>query len=321
MTDMTVTREPATYEPGAPVSFFKDLAAADRGDRNATQRLERHAREMEVRQAGVGATAGRKLRAHGIDLRVNEQRVNPNRTPGQGGSFAPPDWVIDEYADVPRAPRVLAALATRVELPDGVSSVNVPRLTVAGSVGPLVDLSAPSNTDLQDVKVTSPVVLLAGQTNVALQLLEQSPPGAHLDTMIWRMLSDAYDEQLETQLLYGTGTGGQLLGVTNVSGITQNAYTTATPAPGEMYAAWGQLVGNVADARRLARRRCWSGPRGGRGLVCNPTVPAGRLFRRARRRSRRARAACGRAGRCAASPLTGMRASRPTSARALTRMR
>jgi HK97 family phage major capsid protein len=240
-----ITSEPLTYDPAASTSYFRDRALDARGDERARERLERHGREMGVEIPRRDAAARMMAAQQGLEF-----RVNPNTTDGQGGFLSPPLWLIDKYAGVPRASRVLADLVPTFPLPRGVSSVNLPRLTTGGSVAPVSPLGTPSDTDLVDAAVSSPVVTIAGLGLVSMQVLEQSPPGAHLDWAIFKDLSQAYDEQLETQMLNGTGAGGQLLGVVNVPGIASVPYTSGTPAGPAMYTAWCQLVAQVGDARK-----------------------------------------------------------------------
>ena len=114
------------------------------------------------------------------------------------------------------------------------------------------DLDSADDVDLIDVSTTSQVVAVAGQSDVALQLLEQSPPSAALDWAIWSDVSLAYDSDLEQQLTYGTGASGQLLGVTQLSGINSVTYTDASPTGAELYPYLGQAGAQLADA--LKRR-------------------------------------------------------------------
>ena len=94
--------------------------------------------------------------------------------------------------------------------------------------------------------------------DVALQLLEQSPAGAHIDWAIFKDIKESYDAQLESQLICGIGAGApnpQILGVINVAGITYINYTGAETGT-TMWPYFSQAVGQIADARELPPE-CW----------------------------------------------------------------
>src|SRR5581483_10166458 len=69
-------------------------------------------------------------------------------------------------------------------------------------------------------------------------------------------LTEAYDSQLETQLLNGSGAAGQLFGLLNVSGISTVTYTDGTPTATEMFTYLGQAVAAVGKNRKLPPE-CW----------------------------------------------------------------
>lgn len=238
--------EPLTYMRGMARSYFRDLVLAERGDHGAEERLRRHEQEMRVELP-------RREQAARTTLDGREVRTDPNRTAGQGGYFSPPLWLIDEFAVAPRPGRVLAALMPRLPLPQGVQSVNLPRLVTGTLTAVTADLAAPGGQDFTDAAVTSPVVTIAGQGNVSLQLLEQSPPGPHLDRVVFTDLANDYDAQLEKQLLTGTGTGGEFTGLLSLSApATGVTYTSATPTATEMYPYLGQAFSYVSNTRRAA---------------------------------------------------------------------
>lgn len=245
MSTVEVIREELTYRKGAERSYFKDVVAHEEGDVAATERLVQHEREiadeMERRDRRARESAPGEV----------EFRTNPNRTAGQGGNFAPPLWIIDEFATYPRAKRVLADMIPNFELPAGVQSVNLPRLTAGTTEATLTDLSADSNTDITDASVAGPVVTISGEGTVAQQLLDQSPPGAHLDFAFFKDLSESYDATLETQLLNGSGSSGQMTGLLNLSGIGAVSFTSGTPTATSMFTFLGQTVAKVGNNRKL----------------------------------------------------------------------
>jgi hypothetical protein len=242
------------YTPNGPHSYYRDFILAERGrpPAGAGERLTRHREQTEAMRAAWEARAWERLTASGM-----EYRVTPDRTDGFGGYFAPPLWLNQLFATANRPGRVLAGLMPRFPLPPGVSSINVPVIGTGTGAEPQVDDTAVLDQDFTDSAASSNVAALSGQADVALQLLEQSPAGAHLDWAIFMDLSEAYDYSLEQQLVTGVDGGTtQLLGVTNVSSIISVAYTDSSPTGSEMWTPLSKVPAQIGDAR-LRPPECW----------------------------------------------------------------
>jgi hypothetical protein len=140
-------------------------------------------------------------------------------------------------------------------LPAGAGEVNEPRLSTGTAVNATADNAPVPGRDIVDAAAASPVVTIAGQSDVPLQLLEQSPPGAYLDHLIFTDLSGDYDLKLEQMLANGTGTGSQFLGILNVpagAGLASAVtYTDASPTVAELIPFLGQAIAQLANARGL----------------------------------------------------------------------
>ena len=274
---MTVLSEPLTYgahlvrDPrgvggfhavsnSEPRSYVKDLVLAHkRGDQRAEQRIERHAQEMRALVQGREA-----LLAPGV---AYEQRA-PNWSAGTGGYSAPPLWIIDQFAIVPTPERVLSALAPNFDLPVGYQSVNLPRWTAGADMAEQQLNAASPSTDLADSIVSSAVATIAGTEDVPLQMLEQSPVGAHLDWAVFSNMEARYGYRLEQQLITGTGPAGeatrtgndQLLGILNNTSIPSACtvtYTDASPTVAKMLQTSGQggplpqVVAAIGNNRKI----------------------------------------------------------------------
>ena len=204
-----VTGEPAIYrdpakDPTSP-SFFRDLRNAKLGDYEAAERLHRNerARGME-RRAGDMTTAA-----------------------GEGGTFAPPLWLTQDFIALARPGRVAADLAFRQELPSGVSSINLPKVASGGTTAvQATQNSALSDTAMTTTSVSSGITTIGGKQIVSLQLLQQS--GIPFDRVVLQDLAADYAKQVDTQFLYGSNASGQLNGLVNVAQNT--AFTTTSPA-------------------------------------------------------------------------------------------
>lgn len=242
-----VNSEPLTYHQHSRSSYFKDLLLTDR-TAGAADRLQRHAVEMDVISRERAEKAWRSVRDGGF-----EYRVEANRTDGQGGYFSPPLWMNELFATGRRASRTLASLIPMsFDLPPGVSQINLPILSTGTRTQHVLDNTAIPDQDIVDAAGSSTVVTIAGQADVALQLLEQSPGGAHLD---WALLTDLTldaGRDLEAQLINGHGTSfGELLGVVNVTGINAVAYTSGSPTGSLLYPILGEATAEIGDNRDL----------------------------------------------------------------------
>ncbi|MCH0555810.1 phage major capsid protein [Streptomyces sp. MUM 16J] len=262
-----VTSEPRTYERDSGHSYFLDLARmqlnrgdGDGGVAEAAARLQRHGAEMDVempkRERARRAAAERDRESLDRDLKVRgrgtvfEKRVNPNRTDGQGGYFVPPLWLVDEYIDLPRFGRTFANTVRNMTLPPGTDSVNVPKVATGTATGvQTADAAAVTSQDLTDTPVSAPVRTIAGQQDVAIQLLDQSPVG--FDEIVFADLIADYNQKLDTQCWNGSGASGQLRGVLNVSGINSVTYTSGSPTLPELYTPFMQALSQSATGRKM----------------------------------------------------------------------
>lgn len=248
------------YSPLGTDSYYRDLLAKETGRIESPgfyERLTRHAEQMGRIHQAREARAWDRLTASGL-----EYRVTPDRTDGFGGYFAPPAWLNQLFATANRPGRVLAGLMPRFPLPTGVSTINVPVIGTGTVVQPAPDDAGVVDQDITDSAAESAVVPLAGQADVSLQLLEQSPAGAHLDWAIFTDLSEGYDFDLESQLIVGSDgsatsvASAQLPGVLTIANIISVVYTSGSPTGSGMWTPLSKVGAQVGDARARPPQ-CW----------------------------------------------------------------
>jgi HK97 family phage major capsid protein len=231
-----VTREMMTYDKGSDNSFVRDLIGAQlRNDASSWERLNRHAQEVAVESRDI------------------------NRTDTSGGDFVPPLYLINEYAEFARAARVTADLATKMALPAGTDSINIPQITTGSRTGfQAADNSstyAPTSPrDLVTATVTAPVRTISGFENVSIQLVEQSPIAGGLDKLIFGDLMADYALQLNTAVAgAGDGTSGTLKGFTALGTDSTNGipvtWTETTPAIATGLASITKAISQVVNNR------------------------------------------------------------------------
>jgi len=217
-----------TYHAGPhSPSFFKDLIHARSGDANAADRLRRN-----------NAENGMETRALG----------NTNGTGGSGGEFAPPGYLVDEYVKLARPGRVVADRFRHADLPQGISSVNVPRVATGTTVAvQSTQNTALAQTDVTTASLSSGIVTHGGKQVVSRQLLDQS--AVPFDRVILEDLAADHARALGTDVITGSGTGGQLRGYLTPASTSVNTWTTTSPTASGFYGRLAQLQGAINGSR------------------------------------------------------------------------
>jgi len=252
--------EPTVYGKGSGVSYFQDLARAQaRGDQDSIGRLQRHAKELDtllpMRERAREERAAKQMRGmtdvpEAARESVFERRVNPNRTDGQGGYFVPPLWLVDQFINLPRFGRTCANLCQGFDLPAGTDSINLPKVSTGTATAvQTADAAAVQSTDMTDTTVSAPVRTIAGQQDIAMQLLDQSP--INFDEVIFADLMADLNQKLDIQVINGSGSSGQALGILNVSSINAVTYTDASPTLPELYVPLVQSASLIEKNRKL----------------------------------------------------------------------
>ena len=180
------------------------------------------------------------------------RRRDITRTDGAGGEFVPPLWLVDLYAPFLRAGRTAANLCQHLDLPPGTDTLNVPLITTGAATAIQTgDNQTVAETDLVTSSAVAPVRTIAGQEDVAVQLVDQSALSAGLDQMIFKELLQDYNKQLDAQIINGSGSAGQIKGILNATGIVSVTYTQASPTQITHYPVIGQIASQVARQRFL----------------------------------------------------------------------
>ena len=250
--NVSVRSEPLTYQRGdRRQSYFRDLGLAHvGGDESARQRLARHRAEVDVELPKMEARHEARARREIEELGGTVESRDITRVDGAGGEFVPPLWIMEEYAEYARAGRVTAGLVRQIGLPAGTDSISLPRITGGTAAGvQTADNGAVSETDMTTGSVTGPVRTIAGQQDIALQLLEQSP--LMFDEIVFGDLTADYNSKLTVQILNGTGSSGQHTGFLALSGTNSVSYTDASPTVPEFFPTGAQAASQAATGRKL----------------------------------------------------------------------
>jgi HK97 family phage major capsid protein len=223
------------YERGNGRSYLQDLARVQLNmdaDGGAVERLRRHALDVSSDAA-------------------NPEYRDLNRTDGNGGYFVPPLWLMSQFVELARAGRAYANVVNGQPLPGGTDSINIPKVATGTAVAvQTADNAAVQETDATDTFINAPVRTIAGQQDVAIQLLDQSP--VSFDEVIFRDLVADYATKVDLQVISGSGSAGQVTGVRGTSGITTITYTDATPTVAKLYSKIADAVQRVHTLRFMS---------------------------------------------------------------------
>ena len=268
LTRTRVVSEPDIYERGSGVSFFRDVLAVggapfpipNTDPIEAERRLRLHSRYEADRRAKAADKGTRKLSRMGIEVRSGmaaETRAL-SALGGTGGELVPPTWMVDRFAGIARACCPLKSLLTRVDLPPDTLELRIPRFSsAAGVVGPMANenTNAPEVfSDTDEIKV--PVATFAGDALISQQLFERG--GIFSEEVVLQDFAENYGQALSEQLIAGTGTNGQLLGLLNVPTTTVHGvpgarvatYTSASPTPAGLVQTIGSVAAQVGETRK-----------------------------------------------------------------------
>jgi HK97 family phage major capsid protein len=284
---VTVTSEPMTYGQHGRDSYWADLARDKFGTGDggggldkSRERLGRHAAELRVelprrqeRRARQAAERVERLHAgsrreelalerfYGAGMQVFEKRAL-NRTDGTGGYFVPPLWLIDQYVGYLRAGRTLANLCHSIPLPGGTDSINLPIITKGTATGPQAADGGPvPGRDMTDSYVNALVRTVAGQEDLGIQLLDQSPIA--FDTVVTKDLMQDHAMQVDGLVMLGSGSSGQITGLYpqgtitggSTPGIIVNGVTdtsnqwVGSSTRADFYSGVGQLFSQIGRNR------------------------------------------------------------------------
>ena len=215
-------KESLTYQRNNGQSYLRDLV--------------KHSLQID----GDGSAAER-LRRHAVDVASAPEYRDLTRTDGAGGYFVPPAWLMSDYVELARAGRPTANLVQNDALPPGTDSINIPTVSTGTATAiQTADNGAVQETDLADASVTAGVKTIAGQQDLAIQLLEQSP--VNFDQVIFRDLIADYATKVDVQVINGSNGSGQVKGMLSASNTIGVTYTDTSPTVPELYSKLADAI-------------------------------------------------------------------------------
>ena len=237
-----VVAEPSQYRAGGEYSYYKDLLVTNdttraHAPRGAAERIQRHANEMntilpkreeerrKAAESGIDESE-REFRSsfpglHGsLEESPFESRANPSRETGKGGEFVPPLWLVeDDFIPALRAGRVIAPKLRNLPVPPGTDTIKLPKIKLGTEVAPqLMDNAGVASRDIETEYVEAAVKTLAGQEDVAIQLIEQSP-GQVFDRVVQEDLLADYHLKVEQNVSFGKGENYTTLNAGTIKGL------------------------------------------------------------------------------------------------------
>ncbi len=137
-------------------------------------------------------------------------------TSTEAGNLVATDLRTDLYVDALRAAMVMSGLGVRF-LPGLSGNVDVPRKATAGTLGMLTEIGSASETAPTTTKLTLSPKRVGAYTEYSKQALIQSAMA--LEALIRDDLVTGAAVLLESQMINGAGTGAEIRGIRNTTGI------------------------------------------------------------------------------------------------------
>ena len=217
-----VVRDASVYTPEGRHSFFCDLwrSTVLRSDPAAQDRLDRHQAGVESRDLTSGVTTG----------------------------LVPPAYLVNEYAEIARAHRSVADIVRHAPLPERGMTTEIPKVTTGSTVASQsTENTSVSETDIAATTISVPTRTVAGMQDASRQLLERGDPG--VDRVLFSDLAAAHAAEVERQVVNGSGSSGEMLGVLGTASIISTTYTDASPTLPELLGKLANAYQSVATQR------------------------------------------------------------------------
>jgi HK97 family phage major capsid protein len=212
-------REERTYRPDLQNerSFFQDAYLRSE-NRDAAERIERHMREVQVERRDIATSTLNGL--------------------------VPPIYLLDQAATLARAMRPLADIMPKYPLPaSGMTMYATRVVTGTATAVQTSENTAPIEQDVTTTDISFGVVSIVGVQDVSRQALER---GAVTDQLIMADLVADYATKLDTQLISGTGSNGQVKGLLTISATTVSFTGTTVSA---FYSKFLGAASGIASSR------------------------------------------------------------------------
>lgn len=243
---------PSPYGPGSAHSFFLDplWASGHEALRGATP---------PPPVGSVQAASARLRVARGPYREARDLTTSATAGGGFGASSAIPNYLADLFSVSLKNAGVLAPRLEQRPLPARGMTLTAGRLSTAASTTPIAaENAAVVEQDPTTATITSPVCTVSGQIDVSEQLLSRAAPT--FDEIAAKELGTLFAEDLDGQLLNGSGSGGQLTGLLDAADVTAVTATTATAAANlatvaKAYDLAGVAAGVAPDTTVLHPRR------------------------------------------------------------------
>src|SRR5262249_988468 len=133
-------------------------------------------------------------------------------------------YLQSEFESGPHPLRATADLCRKFPLDPATAQIVLPAFTSPTAV--VVDSSQNTNITqpaTADTEIVSATTTIGAVIQASRQLLDMSSQESRIDEVIAADLGEAYDAQLDSAVLTGSGSGGQLPGLLSLSGISSVA--------------------------------------------------------------------------------------------------
>ena len=234
-----VRAEHTGYGYDSPHSMFADMARIAAANRHAEKIIAKGGRVPADDEPGL-PERGRTVEGARRRLRSQVAQRNVATT-----DFMPADlWLAQQFATAARARAEMPDLLRRADLPERGQSVAIP--TIGDPIVAVAHAAADSLTPAapDTLLATSDVVTIAAATEVSMQMLDRS--GGAGDLAVSAELAAALADELDRQIIAGSGTGAELSGLLTEAGHSVT-YTSGSPDAAAIRSKLWSLVDEIGD--------------------------------------------------------------------------
>ena len=229
-------REAGPYKPGSadgPFYWGDKVRIAD-AERHHNGLIDMGMRTNGMSEPGFPRRGDGTLENARARVAAAERSIT---TAGSGGAgFLPVGYLGDQFDTAARLTGRIREMVTVMPMPNKGMVIHLPHFITGTTADVQTEAALASDTDPTTDQLEAKVVSIAGTINVTRQWIERSGPIG--DQAIQADLGADAARVLDVQCFTGDGTGANLLGLLNTTGITSTTYTDASPTVAE----WRQKV-------------------------------------------------------------------------------
>lgn len=230
---MAVRREPRTYSPDSPHSYFLDLAFSSLPNHpqrySAQARLERHAVELAGEYRHKATSPESRHIEKSVRSMCRENR-DPTRAEAEframssgatsGLAFVTPAYLVDQWVRFRENPPAFIEQLPMQPVPEWGLSVYIPAMDSAADVEEQTDGGAVGETAPGAGYIGADLATYAGEITLSQQLYDRAGPGQGFDGVAYRQMAEEYWQAVDAAAIGDALSGAATITNTGSFGLS-----------------------------------------------------------------------------------------------------